>query len=46
MVDISGLTIGVFGEIKSPDHILSENDRVEIYRPLKIDPKDARRKRI
>jgi hypothetical protein len=26
--------------------ILHENDRVEIYRPLKIDPKDRRRVKV
>lgn len=36
--------MGVFGKvIKSPkDHVLRDGDRVELYRPLKIDPKQAR----
>lgn len=35
--------LGVFGEKRAPDAKLADGDRVEIYRPLKIDPKDARR---
>ncbi|WP_213479137.1 RnfH family protein [Marinobacter lipolyticus] len=36
--------MGIFGKvIKSPaDHALRDGDRVELYRPLKIDPKQAR----
>lgn len=37
--------IGIFGEIKSPDTILEENDRVEIYRPLAVTPKESKKKR-
>jgi len=28
-----------------PDSVLSDGDRVEIYRPLQVDPKQARRLR-
>ncbi|MFN2359713.1 MAG: RnfH family protein [Marinobacter sp.] len=36
--------MGIFGKvIKDPSaHELRQSDRVEIYRPLKIDPKQAR----
>ncbi len=36
--------MGIFGKaIKNPSaHELREGDRVEVYRPLKIDPKQAR----
>ena len=37
--------IGVFGRRVAPDHRLSDGDRVEIYRPLAMDPKEARRRR-
>ena len=39
--------MGIFGKVvKVPaDHILREGDRVELYRPLKIDPKQARMNR-
>jgi putative ubiquitin-RnfH superfamily antitoxin RatB of RatAB toxin-antitoxin module len=37
--------IGVFGKRVPPDYRLSDGDRVEIYRPLAMDPKEARRRR-
>lgn len=40
------LECGIFGEkISSLNHVLEVGDRVEIYRPLTINPKDKRRKR-
>ena len=36
-------TLGVFGKRVKPDHVLGSGDRVEIYRPLKADPKIVRR---
>jgi hypothetical protein len=46
-IDLSQQSIGVFARVlKDPEHhVLSEGDRVEIYRPLVIDPKDARASR-
>ncbi len=40
-------SMGIFGKVlKEPKrHALREGDRVEIYRPLKIDPKQARANR-
>nr|WP_217344599.1 RnfH family protein [Noviherbaspirillum sp. L7-7A]MBV0878762.1 RnfH family protein [Noviherbaspirillum sp. L7-7A] len=37
--------VGIFGKKKTPDTVLRDGDRVEIYRPLVADPKDARRRR-
>ena len=37
--------IGVFGKTVNPDTRLSDGDRVEIYRSLALDPKEARRRR-
>jgi uncharacterized protein len=37
--------VGVFGRAVSPATPLRDGDRIEIYRPLKIDPKEARRRR-
>lgn len=37
--------VGIFSKLVSLDKVLNQNDRVEIYRPLKIDPKAARRDR-
>ncbi len=37
--------IGIFGKAVEPDAPLRDGDRVEIYRPLIADPKQARRER-
>lgn len=37
--------VGIFGEIVSLETVLNENDRVEVYRPLKMEPMEARRLR-
>lgn len=37
--------IGIHGRRTTMEAILRDGDRVEVYRPLLIDPKDARRKR-
>ena len=37
--------LGVFGEPATPDTKLADGDRIELYRPLKVDPKEARRRR-
>jgi hypothetical protein len=39
------LDLGVFGRPISHDDTLEHGDRVEIYRPLKLDPKQARQLR-
>jgi len=36
---------GVWSRVKPHDTLLREGDRVEIYRPLTVDPKEARRLR-
>ncbi|GLR13025.1 UPF0125 protein [Chitinimonas prasina] len=40
------LTAGVHGHVRALDTPLREGDRVEIYRPLIADPKDARHRRV
>ncbi|MBT9475996.1 RnfH family protein [Polaromonas sp.] len=42
----SRLAIGVWGRKSSLAHHLRDNDRVEIYRGLRVDPKVARRERF
>jgi putative ubiquitin-RnfH superfamily antitoxin RatB of RatAB toxin-antitoxin module len=42
---IDASRIGVFGRVVSSTTLLRDGDRVEIYRPLRIDPKEARRRR-
>ena len=44
-ISLSKNQVGVFGEVVSQDQILTEGDRVEIYRSLKMDPMEARRLR-
>lgn len=42
-IDCAGLKTGIFGKIVSADTVLQPHDRIEIYRPLAIDPKEKRR---
>ena len=44
-IDLATAAVGVFGRPGRLDDPLRSGDRVEIYRPLAMDPKDARRKR-
>ena len=38
--------VGIWGRAANLDVVLQPQDRVEIYRPLKVDPKVARRERF
>jgi putative ubiquitin-RnfH superfamily antitoxin RatB of RatAB toxin-antitoxin module len=40
------LLVGIWGRKTRLDHPLVDNDRIEIYRPLRVDPKVARRERF
>jgi uncharacterized protein len=42
---IDRLRIGVWNKPKEADTPLRDGDRVELYRPLRVDPKEARRQR-
>ncbi len=46
-IDPEATDMGIFGKvIKSPKtELVREGDRIELYRPLKIDPKQARMNR-
>jgi uncharacterized protein len=45
-LDTASLRIGVWGRLKlQATDLLRDQDRVEIYRPLTVDPKEARRLR-
>ncbi len=44
-IDLAQAAVGVHGRRTTLDALLRERDRVEIYRPLTADPKDARRRR-
>ncbi|KIG10433.1 RnfH family protein [Caballeronia concitans] len=45
-IDLAAQKVGVFGKLKTLDATLADLDRVEIYRPLKVDPKMARQRRV
>ncbi len=40
-----GSRLGIFGHVVAPTQVLKDGDRVEIYRPLKADPKEVRKAR-
>lgn len=44
-IDLARCKAGVFGKIRRLDDPVSPGDRIEIYRPLAMDPKEARRAR-
>jgi len=44
-IDLAINMVGIYGKRKPLDAILHEHDRVEVYRPLQADPKEARRRR-
>jgi putative ubiquitin-RnfH superfamily antitoxin RatB of RatAB toxin-antitoxin module len=44
-IALSELNVGIFGIVSKQDQPVSEGDRIEIYRPLVHDPKEARRQR-
>lgn len=37
------LKVGIWGRVVPRDKVLCDGDRVEIYRPLSLDPREARR---
>ncbi len=45
-IDLTMNKVGIFGRLRDLDALLKEGDRVEIYRPLRADPKEARRQRV
>jgi uncharacterized protein len=44
-IDPENCRVGIFGKLRPRDAVLRDHDRVEIYRPLIADPKEARRRR-
>ena len=44
-IDLASNVVGIYGKKKTLDTVLREHDRVEVYRPLLADPKEARRRR-
>jgi putative ubiquitin-RnfH superfamily antitoxin RatB of RatAB toxin-antitoxin module len=44
-IDVAQAKVGVWGRVAPLSQPLREGDRVEVYRPLIVDPKEARRQR-
>ncbi len=44
-LDIRAAKLGIFGKVVKPDQVLQAGDRIEIYRPLLVDPKQVRKER-
>jgi len=44
-IDLASAKVGVWGRVAPLSQVLREGDRVEVYRPLTVDPKEARRQR-
>nr|WP_315493505.1 RnfH family protein [uncultured Rhodoferax sp.] len=44
--EVDVLALGVWGHKVTGKHLLRADDRVELYRPLTVDPKVARRERF
>ena len=44
-VETRALVLGIFGRIRPATARVAQGDRIEIYRHLQVDPKEARRQR-
>ncbi len=44
-MDIATMPIGCYGRIVDRHAAVADGDRLELYRPLRVDPKQARRER-
>lgn len=45
-IDVVGSAVGIFGRAAAPERELHPGDRIELYRALAADPKEARRSRV
>lgn len=44
-IDLTTWRVGIFGELRTLEEAVHAGDRIEIYPPLRCDPKEARRRR-
>jgi uncharacterized protein len=44
-IDVAGCPVGIFGRAVPQSRVLQPGDRLELYRALAADPKEARRER-
>ena len=45
-IDLSQTKVGVFSKSRQLVDVVKAGERIEIYRPLAVDPKEARRRRV
>lgn len=45
-VGVGTVACGIWGRVVAPEQVLCDGDRLELYRPLTVDPKVARRERF
>lgn len=43
---VGAVAWGIWGRLVAPEQVLCDGDRLELYRPLTVDPKVARRERF
>ena len=45
-LDLATAKVGIWGRVAALSQAVREGDRVEVYRALQVDPKEARRQRF
>lgn len=45
-IDLTVQKVGIFGKVAKLDTVLNDGDRVEIYRPIIVDPKLVKRRKL
>jgi len=46
VADWDAAPTGIFGEPHTRDYVPADGDRIELYRPLQVDPRTRRRARV
>ena len=44
-LDVDEMPVGIWGRLVSRESVVRPGDRIELYRPLEMDPREARRQR-
>jgi putative ubiquitin-RnfH superfamily antitoxin RatB of RatAB toxin-antitoxin module len=44
-IDWQSAPVGIWGQLKARDTVPADGDRIELYRPLRVDPRQRRRER-
>ena len=44
-IDWQSAPVGIWGQIRTRDTVPADGDRIELYRPLRVDPRQRRRER-